>query len=631
MTLAPRFASRSSCAFWLLAAALATTGIAGCGHGGEPTGKSSSALKQGTGLPAADYDLQLDTPNPLSLEEVTFDTSDAITLGPAARVTRDGKGKSEIISMKAGPVELRPKAEADDAWSRAKLQLDPKAVLHGSAMSGNFVLGAGATVEGQQIDHPAFDPVSTVHLAVHFPAGAAQDFKDAAHGKLGIPPGRYGSIKVQPKAVLELSSGDYYAESLSVAPGGALSIDASHGPVYLSVRHKVTLDGDASISGGVGPDFVLIGVGTEAVSIAGRFEGVIVAPHAAVNVKTLPPPGQPRPGDRGAIFAKKITLAPGMVWTHEPANALIPKITPKQDLQDCADAIRVANAHADGAQVDFQALIARYCTMPGESTCSVDITARANVDYTQAALQLATEKITPAEYLAFVRDREAAVNKADDDPVFAAELCTGKDSDGDWVPDSRDKCPKTPELTATDDDGCPLTTLPPAPSAVDVHKLLGLMHISIKNDCAKGEVPPVTFAGAFYVPQRPDVGNYIFASRVKGQPPGCPVWYEFGVKDISLGLPGQGLQIKDYEVTFMDREEATDLVGQGVPVPAGAIQFQALPTDPGTRGMLGKEGGHHVIVEIRVRAMNGAGVRGPWSAWKKTTPADCEHLGFHCG
>jgi len=35
---------------------------------------------------------------------------------------------------------------------------------------------------------------------------------------------------------------------------------------------------------------------------------------------------------------------------------------------------------------------------------------------------------------------------------------TEKDSDGDWVPDSVDKCPNTPPNTAVDHNGCPIVT-----------------------------------------------------------------------------------------------------------------------------------------------------------------------------
>jgi OOP family OmpA-OmpF porin len=37
-----------------------------------------------------------------------------------------------------------------------------------------------------------------------------------------------------------------------------------------------------------------------------------------------------------------------------------------------------------------------------------------------------------------------------------AENCMEKDSDGDGVPDSRDRCPNTPKGAPVDSDGCPL-------------------------------------------------------------------------------------------------------------------------------------------------------------------------------
>lgn len=83
-----------------------------------------------------------------------------------------------------------------------------------------------------------------------------------------------------------------------------------------------------------------------------------------------------------------------------------------------------------------------------------------------------------------------------------------------------------------------------------------------------------------------------------------------------------------YYVAFMDREETTALLGTPKPVPPGVIQFNASPTDAGSRGWLGQAGGGRV--RFRVRTMHGGGVYSPWSVWKLTSSADCAVLGFQC-
>ena len=134
---------------------------------------------------------------------------------------------------------------------------------------------------------------------------------------------------------------------------------------------------------------------------------------------------------------------------------------------------------------------------------------------------------------------------------------------------------------------------------------------------------PRTGAGAFYKPAQTGSGVYILATRAVGQPAGCPVWYEFEIEQTSAA----GTVV--YRTVFMDREETTDLIGLGLPVPARAIQFNPLPTDPGTRGQLGSAGG--TGLRFRVRATNGAGQQSDWSEWRTTTNDDCLALGFKCG
>jgi hypothetical protein len=84
-----------------------------------------------------------------------------------------------------------------------------------------------------------------------------------------------------------------------------------------------------------------------------------------------------------------------------------------------------------------------------------------------------------------------------------------------------------------------------------------------------------------------------------------------------------------YQTAFNAIEELTSLVSLGRPVPLGFIQFNPRPTDLGTRGLLAKVGGTG-RVRFRIKTMNGGGMHSDWSAWKRTTRADCTALGFEC-
>jgi len=59
-------------------------------------------------------------------------------------------------------------------------------------------------------------------------------------------------------------------------------------------------------------------------------------------------------------------------------------------------------------------------------------------------------------------DNKKSVKKTDETKVCKPKVeykyVTEKDSDGDWVPDSLDKCPNTPPNMTVDHNGCPIIT-----------------------------------------------------------------------------------------------------------------------------------------------------------------------------
>ena len=150
-------------------------------------------------------------------------------------------------------------------------------------------------------------------------------------------------------------------------------------------------------------------------------------------------------------------------------------------------------------------------------------------------------------------------------------------------------------------------------------------HLAINPKCQDAPVPGRVPAGAFYWPAFRDRGTYILSGAVLNQPPGCPVWYEFDIKE--LGGPRSG---ERFSVAFMDREASANLVELGRPVPEGFIQFNPRPGAAGGRDRLATIGGI-AGSRYRVRAMNGNGVRGPWSDYKISDRASCTALAFQCG
>lgn len=298
------------------------------------------------------------------------------------------------------------------------------------------------------------------------------------------------------------------------------------------------------------------------------------------------------------------------------------------DLEACAAQVPVRTDIRDPHQRDiaYQRDIGSYCGPPDSSSCVSLLIAHANADYSASAAQLASGAFTPAQYLALSRDRTRKLRVAEEDHRRATVLCSSQDSDGDWVPDREDRCPNTPDLIATDDRGCPLTDLPPAPTPEAVGKVLSRINIAVSPRCKGAPLPNRIPGGAYFRPANKELGTYIFSTAVTNQPPGCPLWYQFDLEEWTVA----GTAAR-YSVVFADREAKTDLLDLGKPVSPGVVQFNAKPTDPlVNRQQLATAGGR-TNLRLRVRAMNGNGVRGPWSDWIVTDSSMCQALGFKCG
>jgi hypothetical protein len=114
---------------------------------------------------------------------------------------------------------------------------------------------------------------------------------------------------------------------------------------------------------------------------------------------------------------------------------------------------------------------AAFCAGPDVGLAQARFWGEVNGDYRRFALAAYSKTISIAQYLAGSRDRTRKRFLSENDPCWVLDYQRG-DQDGDLVPDSRDQCPDTPDLTPTDDHGCPLTTLPEAPDADSVFKVL---------------------------------------------------------------------------------------------------------------------------------------------------------------
>ena len=599
---------------------LLAAGAAGGGCTADAPGRQRddvAGASSGLQLAPATFNILLRSPKGSAVVDLALGAAEQIELAPGSSVKRSNGEPALMAALGAPGITMLPGAVGGHAVSTTAVEVHPNAHLIGGIDAPSPKLLPNAQVDGPVNSTPILTPLEDTSFTIDFPQGNAFDVSVSPHKTYDLAPGRYASVSVAPNAQLTLHSGAYFFESFSTQPKAKLVLAQQGGPTHLFARQAPKLAGTLDVLGKP-RGLVLVQIDATPLDVALAFRGVIVAPDAELRLADA---GAPH---RGAFFARAIKLGAKAGVVYEPPNALVGLIP--GGLEHCADLIR-PREDTQGKELEraYQADIARYCTMRGVEDCAVNLAGRVNVDYFLAASAFVGGKTSPAQYLALSRDRTRKRYAAEDNPLRALALCQGLDDDGDWIPNADDKCPGTPELTPTHDDGCTDPKLPAAPSAADMKALFAAKGIQFNPACAGAGVLPRLPAGAFYRPANAALGTYILSGRVLNQPPGCPMWYFFDVQELLSGNV-----IRSYSVGFAEAEQATALIGFAKAVPPGLIQFNPKPTDPGTRGLLGAAGPGKVTVRFRVKPVNGNGLAGDWSEWKISTKDDCPPLGFTC-
>ena len=615
----------------LLVLAVAIHVCVGCGNSVQTTSGDRTATQTGaltTPLPAASVTITITTPNSIGPQQVALGASDNIQVSPGGIVTRPGGLLSTITNTGANGIALDSGSIVGKVYSDSLVLATPGAIVNGSISvpsPGAVTVAPGAVIGGQVNTSAVLTPSNTTQWTVNFPAATVQDVGTLPLITTTLAPGRFGNVVVVPTATLALSTGVYYFESLTLSPAGTILLNQTTGPVIVYDRGGLAFGGSVTSTTGSPPDFLLGYLGPLPTLIASPFTGTLVSQTALITL------GGNLSPHVGAFFAPDIIVAPGATVSYRAPSQLL-VAGPPPNIQACTLQVQVPDGLTGEAREDaYQAAIARYCTARGQTTCVTSLIGRANVDYTTAAQQLVSQTMSPAQYLALSRDRTAKLKGAKTNPTLASSICAGPDSDDDWVPDAVDKCPGTPPLTATDATGCPLATLPPAPAATAVHQFFQNAGVMTDPYCQGAPQPSTVSGAAMWQTAAPSNGMFIVSTAVTNQPVGCSVFYLFEIRvlDPTTGAPTQA----PFMVAFQDVEAVPHVGNLGVlpVIPSSAyVQFVALSSQTGTRAQLAALAGQKIRMSFRVQAINGGGMRSPWSDWKEPSESDCLALGVFC-
>jgi hypothetical protein len=255
-----------------------------------------------------------------------------------------------------------------------------------------------------------------------------------------------------------------------------------------------------------------------------------------------------------------------------------------------------------------------HCREPRTPGPLANFVAGVNTDLARAALQFLDGKLSYQSYMALMADRNRKFARSQTDSIFRAALASG-DADGDLIPDALDGCQNTPDLTPTDDRGCPT----PAPACHgpqttcyagdDVQRAIGNLKLMYNKSCDDAPAPttpsPLDW-GRGFTGAPPSFGFNLLITRVNNEPPGCEVFYEVEFR-FTNGPTGSPQPIYVTAI-FSERESLTnDPHSVMLPLPV---------TKPlaGARARLAGGLSSYLGVSWRVRAVNGSNHYSLWSA-----------------
>ena len=259
----------------------------------------------------------------------------------------------------------------------------------------------------------------------------------------------------------------------------------------------------------------------------------------------------------------------------------------------------------------FQILLAA-CGGPGLDACEARVQGLVNADRFLAAQRIAAEQLSPAQYLAVVRDRTHKLELLRANG--GARLCDvlGGDADGDYVADAQDACPGTPPLTPTHDDGCTDATLPEAPDPALVKQGLQAMNLLLDPGCDR--TPPKSpgiYLTAVHFPgldlDNPSEKEFWF-SVANTQPAGCGEFYEMEV----IYRAGNGT-LETWHLTFPR--------ARGTVEGPETVSFTTRRTDAGVYGAFTRSkafvdiNNPGAITQYRLRTTNYAGQSSAWGSF----------------
>lgn len=300
-----------------LCASVLWGGVLGCeSEKTESIAEAHQALT--VAAPHETHRYQLEFPSSTNLQQIVLASTESLLIGDAVTLS----GGASVLHRGATPLEIGADSSLGTAqhptsvWSAGDVVLRDRAQVGGDLFAlGQLQKHPGAQIAGNVVQLGAEEETLPLSWEVTFRRGKQQVHLEPEQKKTLVPEA-YASVTIKRNAVLILTSGTYFLESLDVHSGGQLQLDPRGGPVLLYLKEGLSFRGEVRGEAAASRLFIA-SYGEQQLHVDAPFQGTVVAPRA--HLRLSPVDGS---GHQGSFWAKSIDVGarnpiqfvPSQVW-----------------------------------------------------------------------------------------------------------------------------------------------------------------------------------------------------------------------------------------------------------------------------------------------------------------------------
>src|SRR5690606_19713202 len=289
------------------------------GDDAEGTGTESNALIGGTTCNSGQAcALSMQFPSGISADEVALVGTDNVRVGGGSQVVGINGKRGAVVSQN-GQVEVQAGSHIGSIWTKGSASVGSGAIIE-----GQFFANSQSTVQAGAVAPPrqeAVGSVASVSWNVTFGTASEGDVWMEPDQVKTLAPGRFGDVRVGSRAVLHLSTGTYYFDSLQTEPNSRIEVNNTAGTAVIYVRGQLVHRGLLLSSGA--PSDVLVGsFSNGTIELGDQFDATLVAPNALIRM------AQPRNQGvhDGLYFGRELELQGAVRATAPPPSNSGPAI-----------------------------------------------------------------------------------------------------------------------------------------------------------------------------------------------------------------------------------------------------------------------------------------------------------------